>query len=168
MYMQIGGNGGQVIYVYKASSGAFAYAANISASAFGGNAYGALMLVDTVAVPFASGGSKSALIERTNSSLTLQKFDAGTQIIYSNGTPAEPFRPLAFHVDWRTGGSGIYMTVTAADAETEMNAVAGQAPPASWTPLYAGVMLRNNNAGTRNWAVVDYIRRYTSGTFFPA
>jgi len=168
LYIQVGGNSGNFLYIYKATtSGAFCYCAGLSSSNHSNvQNYRSLVITDSVAVPLGNAASKSVVADQIGSNISLNKWTSGTQAYYVAAfAAAEPLRPMAFRLDWT--GSVVHAGITAADAEVGYTTVINQVPPTAWAPAYAGVAVRNANAGPVNWAVIDYIRRYPSGSYFP-
>jgi hypothetical protein len=169
LYLQVGGNSGNILYVYKASTGAFAFASLVSATVYAANSHQAVHITSTVASAYGAAGANSSTLERSGASgvtASFYKHQGTTFTSFSTLTLNDPFRTLALHLDW-TGSTLTGSLTSLGDGPLQLYA-AGQTPPAAWVPAFAGIMARCNNATAgRNWVTVDYIRRYPSGTYFP-
>lgn len=168
LYIQVGGNSTNIMYIYKAiTTAAFSYIVSGISSNFASAVHRiSMMMCDTVAFPFVSPSAKSVTVAQEGNDLLSFKFTGSTQSLYGTGTAADIYSAKSFVLDYKSGAQITCSAVRTLDDATLHNTI-NQVPPTSWTPAFAGVMVENSNVGALNWTAIDYIRRGPSGVWFP-
>lgn len=169
LYIQVGGNSTNIVYIYKAiTSAAFTYAAAMQSSNVLATTYRTgLMMCDTVSFPFVNASSNSVSVAQEGTVLLSYKLAGTTQTTYGTGTAADALSAKAFVLDWRAASALADCTAARSFDNLILHNTFNNAPPTAFAPAFAGVLLANSNAGRVNWAAVDYIRRGPSSSFFP-
>jgi hypothetical protein len=170
LYVQVGGNSGNILYIYKATTGTFVYASGAGCSAFGSSTLRGIYITDNVSVPFGNAAQNSVVVSQDNTGTgNAYKQTGATQTSYASQTLGEPYRSLTFFADWKGSGNLVDCIIMGLDNEALFLYTVNNTAPTAWAPGFAGALVRNTPQFTlsRNWIVIDYIRRYPSGTFFP-